>query len=258
MRSLLTISCLLLTTACGDDTFTVRGFLDPESSATEVFVVGQPLRARIEADSFVIGGVSGDRVELEFAEEGDRRGRMRIERWSVDDIALRGIWFEDGVAFASGLTGEGAATVNGLRMAGEGELPRTVSISGTVLAASRSGDALIVRPHDERMPDLRVVVTPGTSIESEAGEAAEADFEFGDTLQVEGTTELGYVVATALVVRSPPAAEEAAVDLRMEEPVPEEREDDDEASEERREGPRSLQKPGRGKGRGRGLQLRRD
>lgn len=261
MRILRTLLFLTMVLACGDDTLTVRGSLLPGSSATDVYVVGQPLRAPIESDSFVIGGISGELVELEFAEDGNRLGRMRIERWTGSELDLRGIWLEDGIAFASTVEGEGSATVNALRMAPEGALPRTLSAAVSVLAVSPEGDALMVRPDDGQLPDLRVVVTPGTSIETAAGDPAEADFRFGDSLRIEGDTEGGYVVATTVVVVwAAPVEEEApGEDEWMVEALTEEDDDDERVDrDEQREGPRSLQRPGRGKGRGRGLQPRRD
>lgn len=257
---------LLPLAACGDETLTLRGSLLEDTPGTEVYVLGQTLRAPIEADSFVIEDVpAADVVEIEIAEDGERLGRMRIEKWNRREVALRGIWVEDGVAFASALDGEATATVNGLRMAGVDALPASVGVRGRVLALSRDADALVLRPDDEALPDLRVLVTPGTAFEWESGEPADVYVNIGDSLRVEGPVEAGYVVATALILPVPPAEEEIG---QLETPLPEEepaapreaeRDDErDEVEREEKDGPRSLQRPGRGKGRGRGLQLRRD
>src|SRR5690606_12552521 len=82
MRAFPALLLMPILTACGDSSLTVRGTLLPGSPDTDVYVVGQPLRALVEADSFVIEGVRGETVELEFAEESDRLGRMRIEDWT--------------------------------------------------------------------------------------------------------------------------------------------------------------------------------
>src|SRR5690606_4503838 len=126
--------------------------------------------------------------------DGDERlGRMRLEGWRSPTLSLRGIWTHDGVAYATGLAGDEAAAVNGLRLGGPAALPREVRTDGVVLAVARGGDAMIVRPTDGRLPDLRVVVTPGTAVQDEAGTGVEADLQFGDSLRVEGTAEAGYV-----------------------------------------------------------------
>lgn len=272
MRRLNVPLALLLLSACGEGSLTLHGTLLPGSDATDVYVVGQPLRGRVVADSFSIPGIRGEVVELEFADGEDRLGRMRIEGWNARELTLRGVWTDDGVAYATGLAGESAATVNGLRMAGAAALPRELRVDGVVLSASGRGDAMIVRPDGERLPDLRVVLTPGTSIEQEGGGPPPDELRFGDSLRVEGTSEAGYVVATRLVVRPRAAAEEipgSAWDASgdtfglPQEGVPEdgddEREEDrnDEVDEDRG-GPRSLVRPGGGRGRGRGLQRRND
>ena len=269
MKILRGLPVLALLAACGGDAVTVRGSLLEGNPATEVYVVGQPLRAAVEADSFVIEGVPGEVVELEFAEEGERLGRMRIEQWSGRDLALRGIWFDDGVAYASALDGETRAVINGLRMAGPEALPSSINAAGRVLALSRDADALVLRPLEEGLPDLRVLVTPGTAFEWESGEPADVFVNIGDTLRVEGQVEAGYVVATALVLPDPPAEEgisepvagvtaedggdpsPAAVQEQSEKPT-------EAARDARDDGPRSLTRPGHGKGRGRGLQKRKD
>ena len=88
-RCLALLPILLLAAACGDDTLTIHGWLEPGSDATDVYVVGEPIRAVIEADSFVIQGIEGAVAELEFAEGDDRRGRMRVEAWSDSPLELR-------------------------------------------------------------------------------------------------------------------------------------------------------------------------
>ena len=167
--------------------------MEPGSDATDVYVVGEPIRAVIEADSFIIQGIEGSVAELEFAEGDDRRGRMRVEAWSGSPLELRGIWLNDGRAYPTRLGGEGAATVNGLRMAADATLPDRISAEVVVLAASRRGDAMIVRPTDRALPDLRVVVTPGTAIDPGIGDL---EPRTGDRLWIEGATEAGYLVAT--------------------------------------------------------------
>lgn len=235
----------------------------PGSDATDVYVVGQPIRGAVEGDSFVVVGMEGELVELEFTEGDDPLGRMRIETTPGSQLTFDGIWIEDGTAFVTRIGGEGGeVVVNGLRMAAVEAVPQRVVAEGIVLAASDEGDALVVRPVPPELPDLHVVVTPGTAIEGVRDEGDGLDLEFGDSVRVEGTAEAGYVVATRLVLRRGESGEEqsgpdggngAHEDADGDRWQGEEkaREDDEE-----REGPGSLVRPGGGRGRGRGIQPR--
>lgn len=248
---------LLLTQGCGEDSLTIRGHLLPGSGATDVYVVGQPLRSPVQGDSFVVRGVGGDAVELEFAAEGQRLGRMAISGWTASPLVIRDILL-DGEAHPGRLAGEGTARINGLRMAPGESLPSSVAVDAVVLASSGRGDAFVARPGDAELPDLRVVITPGTVLDGVDGGGL--DLEYGDLVRVEGSVEAGYVVATRLVIRPedrleaegripPTEVVEAPEAPLREEPV-------EEVSEERGRGVGSLVRPGGGRGRGRGIQRR--
>ena len=252
---------LLLAQGCRDDTLTIRGSLLPGHDATDVYVVGQPIRSPVEGDSFVVRGVRGDSAQLEFAEGDDRRGRMTITGWNGSPVVIRGIVLQ-GEAHPGELRGEAAARINGIRMAPPASLPADVAVEAVVLAASHRGDTFVARPRDAELPDLRVVITPGTVLEGSVG--GELDLDYGDLVRVEGAVEAGYVVATRLVLRPedsleadgqiPPTevieAGEMPADDGWEEA------EEDRASEERGDGVGSMVRPGRGRGRGRGIQPR--
>jgi hypothetical protein len=191
-------------TACGDDPTIIDGRLAEGAEATHVWVLGAPERAAVSADSFRLEGVPEGLLDLRFAADDEEVARMEIQGVAPGDrLRLRRIWFEDGVAFPAAVEreGEGTLTVNGMRMSGEAAIPARVDVLGTVLAASREGDAMILRPVDPAMPDLRVVVTPGTSERTPDGDPADAEeLEFGDSVRVVGQTEQGFVIATELIL----------------------------------------------------------
>lgn len=191
-------------TACGDDPSLIDGQLAEGAEATHVWVLGEPERAAVSADSFRLEGVPEGVLDLRFAAEDEEVARMEIHGVAPGDrVRLRGIWFDDGVAYPGTVerTGEGTLTVNGIRMAGAAGVTAGVDVLGTVLAVSGEGDALILRPVDPELPDLRVVVTPGTSERTPDGDPADAEeLEFGDSVRVVGQNEQGFVIATELIL----------------------------------------------------------
>lgn len=197
----------LLPAACGRDTLVLSGSLVPGSEVTEVFVLGDPARAAVEADSFRLEGIEGDTLDLRFAVRDGEPARMQLVGLPREgEIWLEGIWISDGVAHAARLHAARpeAVTVNGLRMRGVGTMPAQLDAEGTVLAVTRDGDALLLRPADEALPDLRVVITPGTLVRTVEGEPREAEeLEAGDPVRVSGQGVEGYVVATEVVLPGP-------------------------------------------------------
>lgn len=194
---------ILMMSACGSDPAVVAGDLADGAEATHVWVLGQPERSALSADSFHLDGFEEGTLDLRFASEDEEVARMEIQGVEAgQQLRLRDVWFDDGVAHPSAveLTGEGPVTVNGLRLGGE-PIAGPIDAASTVLVVSRSGDALILRPVDEGTPDLKVVVTPGTQVRTPDGDPAAADeLEFGDTVRVIGQGEAGYVIATELVL----------------------------------------------------------
>lgn len=249
----LAVSCVgaaLLLAGCGRST-AVSGTLADGEDADSVWDFAGDERAVVEADSFSISGLRGEVIDLRFI-DGDDLIRMEIRGAAGEDVDLQGIWFDDGVAYPSSVRvgGGGMVTVNGIRMMDRDRLPGEIHSEGTVLATSGSGDAMLVRPTETSLPDLRVVLTPATSVASPDGDPVKAKtVEVGDTVRVRGRTENGYLVAAELVLPRSAAAREDQEPRLLGRPAGE------------GDGPRVLGVPvrredpkgrGRGEGRGRG------
>lgn len=196
---LITLAC-----GCGGSEATLTGTLAAEEGITHVWVLGEPERAEVVGDSFALAGLRAGNVELRFARDADEVGRMEIRELPASGrIRLREIGFEDGIAFPLAVEGDGAVRleVNGVRLGSAAAYPADVDLRGTLLSRSRSGDALLVRPADAGLPDLRVVVTPGTEVRTEDGDPADLErTDFADTLRVVGVVEDGYVIAASVEV----------------------------------------------------------
>jgi len=142
------------------------------------------------------------------------------------------------------ITGASVVRVNGIRMMNPAALPDTVDAPGVVLAAASDRSALLVRPTDAQLPDLRVVVTPTTSVVTPDSLAADIrGLSVGDSVHVRGPTERGLVVTDRLIL---PGAEPAPTVSEAEEIEPRERQT------VRTSSPVVRRERGQGRGRGRG------
>jgi hypothetical protein len=210
MRRILIWASLVLTAGCSGRESTVSGTLAEGEDITHVWVVGGTERTAVVNDSFQLAGITDDAVEILFARGEREAGRMElgdIPRGA--NLMLRGIAVDDRLAFPASLAGDDdvIVLVNGLRLGTPGTIPGSVDGWTSLLSRSRSGDALLVRPHGSRLPDLRVVVTPGTEIRTEDGDPASLErTDFGDSLRVVGQREGGFVIATLVEVRRSGAA----------------------------------------------------
>jgi hypothetical protein len=106
------------------------------------------------------------------------------------------------------LSGARVVRVNGIRMMNPDALPGSVDAPGVVLAASSDRSALLVRPADDQLPDLRVVVTPTTTIINSDSLAADLrELSVGDSVHVHGPTERGFLVSDRItILRASPAS----------------------------------------------------
>ena len=195
---------LLLLTGCGAANDAVlSGTLADDHGATQVWVVGGAGGA-VRGDSFSVVLPDADTLDLRFADADGELARMVIHgARATGRLSLHDVWFEDGVAFPAAVAGvaERAVEINGLRLADAAALAGEIDTEGTLLAAAGEGDALLLRPTDASLPDLRVVITPGTLVRSPQGDPAPLDdLEFGDSLRLRGLAESGYVIATEIVV----------------------------------------------------------
>ncbi len=204
MRHPIPYILILALTACGGDGVVVRGTLaEGDDGARRVWLVGGGIGSAVRDSVFEVTADSAGTLALRFADEDGDISRMELEDVAPGaDLLLSGVWIArgEGLAFPTSVTGEGddMIRVNGLRVAISEDGSGDVDLQGTVLAVG--DDALLIRPHDESQADLRVVVTPGTSIRSPDEDPSEVDdLEFGDSVRVQGMTTSGYVVATNLV-----------------------------------------------------------
>jgi hypothetical protein len=203
-RRTLTPLLLCALAACGRGETVLSGTLAEGEEITHVWVLGGAERALVEADSFRVDAGREEALELRFAREEREVGRMELRGLPRGaTLALRGVSVDDGLAFPRALEGGRAhrVEINGVRFATAAALPDRVDEPTTLLSRSRSGDALLVRPGGDRLPDLRVVVTPGTEIRTPDGDPASLErTDFGDTLRVTGVVENGFVIASQVVI----------------------------------------------------------
>lgn len=258
------------TAACGSNHTAIAGTLADSTAATEVSIGSTGLTAPIEAGAFRLDAVEGDTVELRFHDGDDEVGRMVVAgvRGS-GELSLQRVWFEDGEALPASVDrgSDDPVLVNGLRMSAAASLPRSIDVRGVVLAVSDIGDAMIVRPDQDDLPDLKVLVAPAAAVRGPDGEDFDADdVESGDSVRVNGSSIGDYImVGEMLVLRSSNAdvgdAPEAgsAIDLddspdnrpalqARDDAVSDGERDDNDDGEERAKG----NSGGRGKGEGRG------
>ncbi|MBW3571551.1 MAG: hypothetical protein KY467_10625 [Gemmatimonadetes bacterium] len=194
--------------ACGGgkDGAEVEGTFGPGLAATGVWVVESERSERADTAGFRVEDLSPGPVSLRLMDGSDTAGvlnlsglrsgaRLRLEGLRVDP--------ESGFAFPAAvqLDGGSVVMVNGVRMAPAARVPREVDVRGAVLAWSSDVGALLLRPDDARLPDLRVVVGMATEVVGEDGGGADATLlQPGDSVQVEGRSEEGYVVASRITV----------------------------------------------------------
>ena len=91
--------------------------------------------------------------------------------------------------------------VNGVRMANNATLPAEVDAHGAILALTDERDAILFRPDDAALPDLRVVVGLATETVTPDGDPVDVmSLGRGDSVRVKGRAEQGFVVAERLTV----------------------------------------------------------
>ncbi|HYR08439.1 MAG TPA: hypothetical protein VEQ60_11740, partial [Longimicrobium sp.] len=194
--------------ACGggEDGAAVEGTFASGFAPTGVWVVESERSEPADSAGFRLADVTPGPVSLRLMNGTDTAAvlnlsglapgaRLRLEGLRVDR--------ESGMAFPRTvqLDGDDGVTVNGLRMAPDSRVPREVDVRGAVLAWSSEHGALLVRPDEARLPDLRVVVGLATQVVGEDGGGADATMlQPGDSIRVEGRSENGYVVASRLTV----------------------------------------------------------
>lgn len=194
--------------ACGggDDGAAVEGTFAPGFAATGVWVVESERSEPADSAGFRLADVTPGPVSLRLVRGSDTAAVLNLSGLApgtrVRLLDLR-VDPESGFAFPRSVQLDGApvVTVNGLRMAPAGRVPREVDVRGAMLAWSSDAGAMLVRPEDARLPDLRVVVGLATQVVGTDGGGADATtLQPGDSVRVEGRFEEGYVVATRLTI----------------------------------------------------------
>jgi hypothetical protein len=195
--------------SCGsaESTISLRGdFPASDAMPTRVLAVEAQREAEVSGGAFSLAELTAGPATLLFLRDTDTVGAMSLGNLRAGaEVELRGLRVDEatGRAFPASLEAAGAemVTVNGVRMAPERRLPRRVDAAGTVLAISDAADALLLRPDDASIPDLRVVIDPGTESVSPDGDPVPAEnLAPGDSVRVEGATHRGLVLATRLTV----------------------------------------------------------
>jgi hypothetical protein len=200
------VPALALAACGGEDGAAVEGTFAPGFAPTGVWVVESERSEPADSAGFQLADLTPGPVSLRLMSGSDTAAvlnlsglapgaRLRLERLRVDR--------ESGFAFPRTvqLDGGDMVTVNGLRMAPASRIPREVDVRGAVLAWSSDVGALLVRPDESRLPDLRVVVGMATQVVGEDGGGADATMLGpGDSIRVEGRSDNGYVVASRITV----------------------------------------------------------
>jgi hypothetical protein len=195
--------------ACGgaESTIALKGdFPASDEMPTRVVAVEAQREAEVSDGAFSLAELTAGPATLLFLRDDDTVGVLSLGNLRAGaEVELRGLRVDEatGRAFPASLEAAGAemVTVNGMRMAPNRTLPRNVDSPGTVLAVSDAADALLLRPDDASVPDLRVVIDPGTETVSPDGDPVPAEnLAPGDSVRVEGGTHQGLVVATRLTV----------------------------------------------------------
>jgi hypothetical protein len=207
MRMRILVSALVLA-ACGGgaDGAVVEGTFGPGLQADGVWVVESERGARADSSGFRLEELTPGPVSIRLTRGGDTAAVLNVS--GLPDgarLRLQGLRVDGDSRFAFPrsveLDGADVVTVNGMRLAPDGRVPREVDVQGAVLAWSSDIGALLVRPADARMPDLRVVVGMATEVVgTDGGGADPVNIRPGDSIRVEGRADEGYVVATRLTL----------------------------------------------------------
>jgi hypothetical protein len=195
--------------ACGGaaDRVSIRGdFADSASAPAVVRAVEAAREAEVKGGAFELGGLSAGPATLRLVRGADSAGTLALDNAPAGTrVVLHGLRTDarSGRAFPRSveLTGVDVLQVNGVRMANDAALPAAVDAHGAILALTAERDALLVRPDDAALPDLRVVVGLATeTVTPEGARVDAASLARGDSVRVKGRADHGFVVAERLTV----------------------------------------------------------
>lgn len=206
MRTRLVLVALLAACGRGADGATVEATFarGSRTAATSVWVAESERSTAADSAGFRVSDLTPGPVSLRVMAGEDTAAVLDVAGLPPGGrLVLRDLRIdpETRLAYprAVDLRGARVVTVNGIRV-GE-RLPSRVDARGAVLAWAPESGALLVRPADAKLPDLRVVVRAETALESTAGGRADpATLQRGDSLTVQGRTQSGYVIAERVIV----------------------------------------------------------
>ena len=195
--------------ACGGgaDRVSIRGdFADSASAAALVRAVEAEREAEVKGGAFELRGLAAGPATLRLVRGADTAVTLALDNAPAGaGVVLHGLRTDarSGRAFprAVELTGVDLLLVNGVRMANNATLPAEVDAHGAILALTDERDAILFRPDDAALPDLRVVVGLATETVTPDGDPVDVrSLGRGDSVRVKGRAEQGFVVAERLTV----------------------------------------------------------
>ena len=205
----LALAALAALPACGavEETLTVRGdFADPAGAPAAVRAEEAGREAQVADGAFELKDLSVGPVTLRLVSGGDVLGTIDLPDIPAGGaVTLHGLRVDEtsGRAFPRTVEVRGGdvVRVNGVRMAAPDRLPDEVDEEGAVLAFAPGSGALLVRPANELIPDLRVFLGAAAETITPDGDPVSADaLAPGDSVRVQGRTVDGYVIASRLTV----------------------------------------------------------
>jgi hypothetical protein len=225
----LIVIVLAVSAGCTTEAAIEVDLLDPDG-ADQVWVDGDTERLAVEGRTLRIPHSGADTIALRFARDDEVVGVMTIAGLlSAPRVALRRVWFDEGVAFPSDVEVEGAGfvAINGLRMGSSNRLRGAMKVEGTVLAAGGEGEPLLVRPLDSALPDVPARLAVDAVVVTTGGEPGTLrGLTFGDTVRLEGVADGGFLFASKVTVsRRSVVAVPAPPEAKPRETRPEERSD---------------------------------
>lgn len=173
---------------------------------TGVWVVESQRREAADSAGFRLADLTSGPVSIRLLDGADTAAVLNVSGLPPGArLGLRGLRVDGDSRYAFPraveLDGADVVTVNGVRMAPAGRVPRQVDVRGALLGWSSDVGAMLLRPADARLPDLRVVVGMATEfVGTDGGVADPTTLQPGDSLRVEGRSDNGYVVATRITV----------------------------------------------------------
>jgi hypothetical protein len=195
--------------ACGagGERVSIRGdFADTAAMPTAVYAVEAQRQVEVKRGAFELGDLSAGPVTLRLVRGVDTVGTLSLQNVPAGtELELQKLQTDGDTrrAFPRSLALQGPPVllVNGIRMGRADALPEQVDARGTVLAMSDDHAALLVRPFDAALPDMRVVVGLGTETVTPDSTAIEAGAILPtDSVRVEGRVDQGFVVASRITV----------------------------------------------------------